>query len=104
MIRSWVRPSLRWLTYDKHFLFALFINSALMALPVLQQHHLRRKFCPPLRLLRGGLRAGVAAKSDSESRFELVTEPAIFAELVYIFVARFERGTPANRDSPGGRP
>lgn len=37
-------PSLRWLTYDKHFLFALFINSALMALPSIDPVAVRRFF------------------------------------------------------------
>lgn len=37
-------PSLRWLTYDRQFLFALFINGALMALPSIDPVAVRRFF------------------------------------------------------------
>jgi glycosyltransferase involved in cell wall biosynthesis len=42
--RSLNRPSLRWMTYDRHFLFALFINGALMALPSIDPVAVRRFF------------------------------------------------------------
>ena len=38
------QPSLAWLTYDRHFLFALFINGALMALPSIDPVAVRRFF------------------------------------------------------------
>jgi glycosyltransferase involved in cell wall biosynthesis/O-antigen/teichoic acid export membrane protein len=42
--RTLDQPSLRWLTYDRHFLFALFINGALMALPSIDPVAVRRFF------------------------------------------------------------